>query len=64
MARHIHLQETLCDDLANAMLLHPRYARYGYPPKPDAHPDCHWSASKCFDQTESLKLNHLECRHE
>jgi dihydroneopterin aldolase len=38
---HIHLQETLCDDVARAMLLHPkvRAARVSTE-KPDVYPDC------------------------
>ncbi|WP_118181964.1 dihydroneopterin aldolase [Paraburkholderia phosphatilytica] len=38
---HIHLQETLCDDLAEAMLEHPqvRAARVSTE-KPDVYPDC------------------------
>jgi dihydroneopterin aldolase len=38
---HIHLQETLCDDLLAAMLAHPRVraARISTE-KPDVYPDC------------------------
>ena len=38
---HIHLQETLCDDVVEAMLLHPkvRAARVSTE-KPDVYPDC------------------------
>ena len=38
---HIHLQETLCDDLAKALLLHPqvRAVRLSTE-KPDVYPDC------------------------
>lgn len=38
---HIHLQETLCDDLAKSMLLHPnvRAVRISTM-KPDVYPDC------------------------
>ncbi len=38
---HIHLQETLCDDVLAAMLLHPkvRAARVSTA-KPDVYPDC------------------------
>ena len=38
---HIHLQETLCDDIVNAMLQHPkvRAARVSTE-KPDVYPDC------------------------
>lgn len=39
---HIHLQETLCDDLANALLAHPRVRAVRVSSeKPDAYPDCH-----------------------
>ena len=38
---HVHLQETLCDDVAQAMLEHPqvRAVRVSTE-KPDAYPDC------------------------
>lgn len=38
---HIHLQETLCDDLATALLAHPlvRAVRVSTE-KPDVYPDC------------------------
>jgi 7,8-dihydroneopterin aldolase/epimerase/oxygenase len=38
---HIHLQETLCDDLAKALLAHPqvRAVRLSTE-KPDVYPDC------------------------
>jgi dihydroneopterin aldolase len=38
---HIHLQETLCDDLAKALLAHPqvRGVRLSTE-KPDVYPDC------------------------
>jgi len=38
---HIHLQETLCDDILEAMLAHPwvRAARVSTA-KPDVYPDC------------------------
>ena len=38
---HIHLQETLCDDVVKAMLTHPRVrgARVSTM-KPDVYPDC------------------------
>lgn len=40
-AGHVHLQETLCDDVAQAMLDHPhvRAVRVSTE-KPDAYPDC------------------------
>ncbi|ALS59988.1 dihydroneopterin aldolase [Pandoraea norimbergensis] len=39
---HIHLQETLCDDVAEALLAHPRVRAVGVSTeKPDVYPDCH-----------------------
>ncbi|MES2831820.1 MAG: dihydroneopterin aldolase [Pseudomonadota bacterium] len=42
MARgHIHLQETLCDDIVVAMLAHPKVrAVRASTEKPDVYPDC------------------------
>lgn len=38
---HIHLQETLCDDVAKSMLAHPRVkAVLVSTMKPDVYPDC------------------------
>ena len=38
---HIHLQETLCDDLLAAMLVHPKVrAAQVSTEKPDVYPDC------------------------
>ena len=38
---HIHLQETLCDDLATALLTHPQVrAVLLSTEKPDVYPDC------------------------
>ena len=38
---HIHLQETLCDDVVKAMLTHPRVrAARVSTMKPDVYPDC------------------------
>lgn len=38
---HIHLQETLCDDLANVMLAHPKVRAVRVATmKPDVYPDC------------------------
>jgi dihydroneopterin aldolase len=38
---HIHLQETLCDDVARAMLLHPKVRAVRVSTeKPDVYPDC------------------------
>ncbi|MGC9164015.1 MAG: dihydroneopterin aldolase, partial [Thiomonas sp.] len=39
---HIHLQETLCDDVARIMLEHPRVKAVRVSTeKPDVYPDCH-----------------------
>ena len=38
---HIHLQETLCDDVAAAMLAHPQVRAVSVSTeKPDVYPDC------------------------
>lgn len=38
---HIHLQETLCDDVAQAMLVHPKVRAVRVSTeKPDVYPDC------------------------
>ncbi|MGV3654878.1 MAG: dihydroneopterin aldolase [Noviherbaspirillum sp.] len=38
---HIHLQETLCDDVAHAMLAHPKVRAVRVSTeKPDVYPDC------------------------
>ena len=38
---HIHLQETLCDDIAGAMLTHPKVRAVRVSTeKPDVYPDC------------------------
>lgn len=38
---HIHLQETLCDDVARAMLAHPKVQAVRVSTeKPDVYPDC------------------------
>ena len=38
---HIHLQETLCDDLLTALLAHPQVrAAFVSTEKPDVYPDC------------------------
>jgi len=39
---HIHLQETFCDDIVTAILLHPKVlAACVSTAKPDVYPDCH-----------------------
>jgi dihydroneopterin aldolase len=38
---HIHLQETLCDDVAAALLAHPNVRAVAVSTeKPDVYPDC------------------------
>ncbi|MES2297014.1 MAG: dihydroneopterin aldolase [Pseudomonadota bacterium] len=38
---HVHLQETLCDDVVRAMLAHPQVRAVGVSTmKPDVYPDC------------------------
>ncbi|HEX2530869.1 MAG TPA: dihydroneopterin aldolase [Burkholderiaceae bacterium] len=38
---HIHLQETLCDDVAHAMMAHPKVRAVRVSTsKPDVYPDC------------------------
>ena len=38
---HVHLQETLCDDVVKAMLAHPRVRAASVSTmKPDVYPDC------------------------
>jgi dihydroneopterin aldolase len=38
---HVHLQETLCDDVARSMLTHPRVRAVRVSTmKPDVYPDC------------------------
>src|SRR5471032_2536895 len=38
---HVHLQESLCDDVVRAMLAHPRVrAAHVSTMKPDVYPDC------------------------
>jgi dihydroneopterin aldolase len=38
---HVHLQETLCDDVARSMLAHPRVKAVRVSTmKPDVYPDC------------------------
>ena len=46
---HIHLQETLCDDLVEAMLTHPHVRAAGVSTeKPDVYADCHSVGVKVF----------------
>ena len=50
---HIHLQETLCDDVVKAMLLHPRVrAARVSTMKPDVYPDCEGVGVEVFQVKE------------
>ena len=52
---HIHLQETLCDDVVKAMLAHPkvRAARVSTE-KPDVYPDCASVGVEVFRMKEGV----------
>jgi dihydroneopterin aldolase len=51
---HIHLQETLCDDIATAMLMHPKvHAVRVSTEKPDVYPDCDAVGVEVFRIKES-----------
>ena len=54
---HIHLQETLCDDIVAAMLAHPnvRAARVSTA-KPDVYPDCHSVGVEVFRIKDSVTV--------
>ena len=50
---HIHLQETLCDAVVKAMLLHPRVrAARVSTMKPDVYPDCEGVGVEVFQVKE------------
>ena len=50
---HIHLQETLCDDVVKAMLAHPRVrAARVSTMKPDVYPDCEGVGVEVFQIKE------------
>ncbi|WP_020653738.1 dihydroneopterin aldolase [Massilia niastensis] len=50
---HIHLQETLCDDVVKAMLTHPRVrAARVSTMKPDVYPDCEGVGVEVFQIKE------------
>ncbi len=53
---HIHLQETLCDDVLALMLAHPnvRAARVSTE-KPDVYPDCESVGVEVFGMKETTK---------
>jgi 7,8-dihydroneopterin aldolase/epimerase/oxygenase len=52
---HIHLQETLCDDVVRAMLAHPsvRAVRVSTM-KPDVYPDCEGVGVEVFQVKETV----------
>lgn len=50
---HVHLQETLCDDVVKAMLMHPRVrAARVSTMKPDVYPDCEGVGVEVFQLKE------------
>ena len=52
---HIHLQETLCDDVARAMLAHPKVRAVRVSTaKPDVYPDCDSVGVEVFHVKEAL----------
>jgi len=52
---HIHLQETLCDDVLALMLVHPRVrAARVSTEKPDVYPDCEAVGCEVFAVKESV----------
>jgi 7,8-dihydroneopterin aldolase/epimerase/oxygenase len=51
---HVHLQETLCDDVARAMLAHPRVMAVRVSTmKPDVYPDCEGVGVEVFQIKEA-----------
>jgi len=51
---HIHLQETLCDDLLSCMLAHPKVkAARVSTEKPDVYPDCDAVGCEVFAMKEA-----------
>jgi dihydroneopterin aldolase len=51
---HIHLQETLCDDVARAMLAHPKVRAVRVSTeKPDVYPDCDSVGVEVFSVKEA-----------
>jgi len=52
---HIHLQETLCDDVLNAMLAHPKVRAVRVSTeKPDVYPDCESVGVEVFRVKETM----------
>lgn len=53
---HIHLQETLCDDVARIMLAHPKVLAVRVSTeKPDVYPDCESVGVEVFHIKEALQ---------
>ncbi len=51
---HVHLQETLCDDVARAMLAHPQVKAVRVSTmKPDVYPDCEAVGVEVFGLKEA-----------
>lgn len=51
---HVQLQETLCDDLARALLAHPQVRAVGVSTmKPDVYPDCEGVGVEVFQIKEA-----------
>ena len=52
---HIHLQETLCDDIVATMLAHPNVIAVRVSTaKPDVYPDCHSVGVEVFRIKDSI----------
>jgi len=52
---HIHLQETLCDDIARDMLAHPKVRAVRVSTaKPDVYPDCESVGVEVFHVKENV----------
>ena len=52
---HVHLQETLCDDVLKAMLAHPRVRAVRVSTmKPDVYPDCEGVGVEVFQIKEEV----------
>lgn len=52
---HIHLQETLCDDVLRLMLAHPRVrAARVSTEKPDVYPDCDSVGCEVFGMSDTV----------
>ena len=53
---HVHLQETLCDDVARSMLAHPRVRAVRVSTmKPDVYPDCEGVGVEVFQIKEEVQ---------